>query len=113
MGTSVRNIVSLLAALLWAAGCRRLFTSSSCAAATDSGSRILIETLCDSHSIRRFNRSEEFISVFLFSGWRIVPCPSEITRGSPPGANPQHVLKASLLSIGDACGMSRWKIDGC
>ena len=85
MGISARNVVSLLATFFWVVGWRSLRTWN--AAAVSSSPRPLAGRLSPLHPIRRFDRSEEFIVLFLYSGWRYIPCLSPSTRGRPRSAD--------------------------
>src|SRR4051812_401898 len=64
------------------------------------------------HSNRRFNRGEEFISVFLLFRWRQVPCLRIAARAKPPDKADPPVTARAILPIAARYDTSRWKTAG-
>lgn len=81
-----RTSILLLAACAWAVGVRRVLCWRTSGLFSCDGQPAAVTERLTLHSIRRLDRGDEFISVFLSSGWRELPCRSDAPRGRPPDA---------------------------
>ncbi len=91
MEPSARHSYLLLAGCLWAVWARRVLAQRPIATPCKC-SPLPTAPHSDLHSIRRPDRGEEFISVFLLSRWRGNPCLNDATRGQPPDDAPPRKL---------------------
>jgi hypothetical protein len=101
MTISARNKFSLLVAFLWALADRRWLALPADEVPVRPA---ILSRFCFSHSVHRFDRSEEFISLFPLFRWRQVPCARDNIRERPPDTVLLPAIAIQILSTGAHSG---------